>query len=61
MNNGDGCDFFSEVKRLVVKWIGTRTQLFSRFLLHGWDFRDAGTGSDGSKINFRTTFPERQF
>jgi len=34
-NNGGGDRFFSEVKRLVAKWTGTRKRLFSGFLTSG--------------------------
>jgi len=36
-------DFFSKVKRLVVKWIGTRKRLFSSFLTARCDFNNART------------------
>jgi len=32
-NNGGGDDFFSKVKRLVQKCIGTRKRLFSGFIV----------------------------
>ena len=46
-NNGGGGGFFSKVKRLVAKWIGTRKRLFSGFLQHRWDFRNARTFAEG--------------
>jgi len=46
-NNGGGGGNFSKVKRFVAKWIGTQKQLFSGFVAHGWDFRNAGTFSHG--------------
>ena len=30
-NNGGGGGFFSKVKRLIAKWMGTRKRLFSGF------------------------------
>jgi len=42
-NNGGGDGNFSQVKRLVAKWIGTRERLFSGFLPHGWNVSNAGT------------------
>jgi len=46
-NNGSGGGNFSKVKRLVSEWIGTRKRLFSGFLTHGCDFRNARTFSRG--------------
>jgi len=45
---GGGGNFqVSKVKQLIAKWTGTQKRLFSVFLAHWWDFRNAGTFSQG--------------
>ena len=39
-NNGGGCGYFSKVKRLLAKSIGTQKQLFSGFFVELLRFKD---------------------
>ena len=46
-HNGGGGGIFSNVKRLVLKCIGTQKRLFSKFRLPVWAVRNAVTFSQG--------------